>query len=59
MAALSRERFLESAEIADNMTYFELSTAPTFMQEFTSACFFPHTHIEEFPSVMARLGGGE
>jgi hypothetical protein len=37
------------------MTYFELSTDAGFMEEFTSACFFPHTNIEEFPSVLARL----
>jgi hypothetical protein len=37
------------------MTYFELSTAPSFMEEFSSACFFPHTNIEEFHSVMARF----
>ncbi|MFC1734887.1 ASKHA domain-containing protein [Candidatus Hydrogenedentota bacterium] len=56
-AALNRERLLEVQQIADSMTYFELSTDPTFMSEFTSACFFPHTHVEEFPSVVAKLAG--
>jgi len=55
MAALSRERWREAQKVADGMTYFELSTDPTFMGEFTSACFFPHTNIEEFPSVMSTL----
>jgi len=55
MAALSQQRYLEARQIADGMTYFELSTEPSFMEEFTSACFFPHTNIEEFPSVMAML----
>ena len=55
MAALSREQYIEAGAIAEDMTYFELSTDPTFMEEFTSACFFPHTDIEEFPSVMAVL----
>lgn len=55
MAALNRGRYLGTRGIADGMTYFELSTDPTFMEQFTSACFFPHTSIEEFPSVVARL----
>ena len=57
VAGLSRERYLEAGRIADSMTYFELSTDPTFMEEFISACFFPHTNIEEFPSVMAMTAG--
>jgi uncharacterized 2Fe-2S/4Fe-4S cluster protein (DUF4445 family) len=57
MAAMSADRYVHAFRIADKMTYFELSTDPTFMQEFTAACFFPHTNIEEFPSVVARLEG--
>jgi uncharacterized 2Fe-2S/4Fe-4S cluster protein (DUF4445 family) len=56
MAMLSCERYREAQRIAHRMTYFELSTAPDFMDEFSAACFFPHTNIEEFPSVMARRG---
>ena len=56
LACLSRERFRQAQEIAGNMTYCELSTDPKFMDEFVSASFFPHTDIERFPSVMARLG---
>jgi len=51
MAALDEEKCERARRIAGKMTYFELSTEPTFMDEFTSACFYPHTHIEEFPSV--------
>jgi len=51
--ALSRQNYKDVQRIAGSMTYFELSTDPTFMSAFTSACFFPHTNIEEFPSVMA------
>jgi len=58
IAALSRERYRESQDIARAITYFELSTSPVFMEEFTSACFFPHTHIEEFPSVQLAASGG-
>ncbi|MCX5769746.1 MAG: ASKHA domain-containing protein [Candidatus Hydrogenedentes bacterium] len=55
MAALDRQRYQEARRIANSMTYFELSTDPRFMEAFTSACFFPHTNIEEFPSVMAKV----
>jgi len=55
MAALNRQHYEEVRQIADGMTNFELSTDPTFMEEFTSACFFPHTNIEEFPSVTKLL----
>lgn len=61
LAALDRGRFLQAQKIAEGLTYFELSTDPSFMDEFTSACFFPHTNLEEFPSVATRLaasGGG-
>ncbi len=55
MAAVNRDRYKEVRRIADSMTYFELSTDHTFMDAFSSACFFPHTNIEEFPSVMALV----
>ncbi len=58
LVALSRERYQESQDISRAITYFELSTSPIFMEEFTSACFFPHTHIEEFPSVKIEAVGG-
>ena len=50
MVALNREYYLQVRDIARAMTYLELSTDPHFMEEFTSACFLPHTNIGEFPS---------
>ncbi|MDD3277384.1 MAG: corrinoid activation/regeneration protein AcsV [Lachnospiraceae bacterium] len=38
-------------EVARNMTYMELSTVPTYMDEFVAACFLPHTDASMFPSV--------
>jgi uncharacterized 2Fe-2S/4Fe-4S cluster protein (DUF4445 family) len=55
LACLSREAYGEARQIARSMTYCELSTDPGFMDEFVSACFYPHTDLEQFPSVMARL----
>ncbi|MBQ1281857.1 MAG: DUF4445 domain-containing protein, partial [Oscillospiraceae bacterium] len=37
-------------EIAQNMTYLELSTTPGYMDEFVAACFIPHTNSSIFPS---------
>ena len=38
-------------EIAQNMTYIELSNVPTYMDEFVAACFVPHTDKSLFPSI--------
>lgn len=42
-------------ELANNMTYMELSTVPTYMDEFVGACFIPHTDTSMFPSVMEKI----
>ena len=57
LAALSDDCYEEIFRIAANTTYFELSTDPTFMDQFVSACFFPHTNLDLFPSVMSALSG--
>ena len=38
-------------EIAQNMTYIELSNVPTYMDEFVAAGFVPHTDKSLFPSI--------
>lgn len=38
-------------ELADKMTYIELNTEPTYMNEYTGALFLPHTEMKLFPSV--------
>ncbi|MGL5507495.1 MAG: ASKHA domain-containing protein, partial [Paraclostridium sp.] len=43
-------------EIGSQLTYVELSVYPTYMDEFISACFLPHTNIEQFPTVKEILG---
>ena len=52
---LSTESERKVYEIAQNMTYMELSTVPSYMDEFIGACFLPHTDINLFPSVKARM----
>jgi len=55
LAAVCADCYDEVFEVAARTTYFELSTARTFMDQFVSACFFPHTNVELFPSVAAEL----
>jgi len=55
MALASRESRQGIAELAQRMTYLELSADNTFHEEWTSALFFPHTNITDFPSVMELL----
>lgn len=48
---LSREAEKKTYEVAANMTYMELSTVPSYMDEFVACCFLPHTDTRLFPSV--------
>ena len=54
---LSRAARREAADIAQRMTYLELSADNSFMDEFTSALFLPHTDESAFPSVQRILAG--
>lgn len=47
---LSTESERKTYELAANMTYLELSTVPTYMDEFVACCFLPHTDSSLFPS---------
>ncbi len=47
---LSTEAEKKVYELASNMTYLELSTVPTYMDEFVACCFIPHTDSSLFPS---------
>lgn len=55
LALISRDAKNKLEEIASQMTYVELSVYPGYMDEFVSACFLPHTNIEDFPTVKALL----
>ena len=45
----------EVQDVAAKMTYLELSADNSFMDEYTSALFLPHTDLNAFPSVQAML----
>ncbi|HEY47703.1 MAG: hypothetical protein AMJ88_05990 [Anaerolineae bacterium SM23_ 63] len=51
MALLSFRSRQQIQEIAQMMTYVELSADNTFYDAFTAALFLPHTEITRFPSV--------
>jgi uncharacterized 2Fe-2S/4Fe-4S cluster protein (DUF4445 family) len=55
LALLDRKSELEISEIANRMTYIELSADNRFFDAFTSAMFLPHTNMALFPSV--KIGG--
>jgi len=50
LALLSKDAWREAKELGQKMTYVELSVGPTFMDEYVSALFLPHTDFSLFPS---------
>lgn len=56
LALISQDAKLKLEDIGSQMTYVELSVYPTYMDEFISACFLPHTNIEQFPTVKNLIG---
>jgi uncharacterized 2Fe-2S/4Fe-4S cluster protein (DUF4445 family) len=38
-------------DLSAKMTYVELNTEPSYMNEYTGALFLPHTDLSLFPSV--------
>lgn len=55
LALISKDAKNKLEEIGDQMTYVELSVYPSYMDEFVSACFLPHTNIEQFPTAKELL----
>lgn len=56
MALLSHDAWTRAAELADRMTYRDLSADNSFMDEYVAALFLPHTDSERFPRAAAALG---
>jgi len=51
---LSTKAYHQSLEISKQLTYLELSVGNTFMEEFVSATFIPHTDLTLFPSLIEK-----
>jgi uncharacterized 2Fe-2S/4Fe-4S cluster protein (DUF4445 family) len=50
-ALLSRQALEVSQQIAQSMTYVDLMSDPSYMEEFIRASFVPHTDLSLFPSI--------
>jgi uncharacterized 2Fe-2S/4Fe-4S cluster protein (DUF4445 family) len=48
---MSRKLRAEAEEISRKMTYLELSISRSFMDEYVSGLFIPHTNIDDFPAI--------
>ena len=55
LCLLSEELRKEAEDIASKMTYIELSAYRSFMDEYMSALFLPHTDISQFLSLQELL----
>ncbi|OVE82168.1 hypothetical protein BVY04_01925 [bacterium M21] len=51
MVLVAREFQEKQEELANRMTYVELSTDPSYMDQYTGALFLPHTDPRRFPNV--------
>jgi uncharacterized 2Fe-2S/4Fe-4S cluster protein (DUF4445 family) len=51
MILISQEFREKQIQLANRMTYIDLSTDPNYMNQYTAALFMPHTNLSLFPSV--------
>ncbi len=56
LCLLSERMREEALKISEKMTYIELSISRSFMDEYLSALFLPHTDINRFPRVKELIG---
>ncbi|OQY58499.1 MAG: ferredoxin [Desulfobacteraceae bacterium 4572_88] len=56
MSSLSNHIRHDVVEVTRKMTNFELSETPSYMNNYVAALFLPHTDINLFPKLSARLG---
>ncbi len=55
MSALSNHIRKNVVEVTKKMTNFELSETASFMDNYVAALFLPHTNLEHFPKLQARM----
>jgi len=54
MTLVSRNYYHKQIELANRMAYIDLSSDPTYMDQYMAALFLPHTDASLFPTVKAR-----
>jgi len=55
MSSLTNRIRKDVVEVTKRMTNFELSETLSFMNNYVAALFLPHTGMEQFPKLRARL----
>ena len=55
MSSLTNKIRQDVVSVTQRMTNFELSETPSYMDNYIAAMFLPHTEIEKFPRLQARL----
>lgn len=55
MSALTNRIRKDIVAVTRQMTNFELSETPSYMDNYIAAMFLPHTEIEKFPRLKARM----
>jgi len=55
MSSLTNRIRRDVAEVTQKMTNFELSETASYMDHYIAALFLPHTNLERFPKLQARL----
>jgi len=58
MSSLTNRIRRDVAEVVRKMTNFELSDTASFMDNYIAALFLPHTDLNQFPRLKARLETG-
>ncbi len=55
MGALTNRLRRDVVDVTRKMTSFELSETPSYMDHYVAALFMPHTDIDRFPKLKARM----
>lgn len=55
MSSLTNRIRKDVVSVTQKMTNFELSETPSYMDNYIAAMFLPHTEIENFPRLKARM----
>ena len=55
MSSLTNSIRRDVVSVTKMMTNFELSETPSYMDNYIAAMFLPHTEIEKFPRLKARM----
>ena len=55
MSALTNRLRKDVVDVTKRMTNFELSETPSYMDNYVAALFLPHTDLDQFPRLKARL----